>query len=67
MAPGDGESLSLLKQQRFSKFATGINSLYFPKRGKYYFYHDDSSTGGEMSSRIVESCELLKTALRLGD
>lgn len=32
------DRLSLLPQKRFSKFATGINSTYFPTRGTYNFY-----------------------------
>lgn len=31
-------TLSLLPQKRFSKYATGINSVYFPERGTYNFY-----------------------------
>ncbi len=31
-------TLSLLPQKRFSKYATGINSVYFPARGTYNFY-----------------------------
>jgi SPX domain protein involved in polyphosphate accumulation len=59
--------LSLLRQQRFSKFATGVNSLYYPERGKYFFYNDDDATTPEMPQRIKDSYELLKTALRLED
>jgi SPX domain protein involved in polyphosphate accumulation len=57
--------LSLLRQQRFSKFATGINSLYFPKRGKYYFFNDEETAVNDMPQPITESFELLKTALKL--
>ncbi len=59
--------LSLLKQDRFSKFATGINSLYFPDRGKYNFYDDDQFKQPEIPERILTSFEVLKAALKLDD
>jgi len=59
--------LSLLRQQRFSKFATGINSIYFPGRGKYNFYNDDDMSNPEIPQKIKDSFELLKTALKLED
>lgn len=59
--------LSLLKQQRFSKYATGINSLYFPERGKYNFYKDDDLPAGEIPEPIKASFEVIKTALKLQD
>ncbi|MCF7793835.1 MAG: polyphosphate polymerase domain-containing protein [Candidatus Cloacimonetes bacterium] len=59
--------LSLLKQQRFSKFATGMNSLYFPERGKYNFYNDDETAMPEIPQRIIDSFEMLKAALKLDD
>jgi len=59
--------LSLLRQQRFSKFATGINALYFPDRGKYNFLSEDEEVNPEMPQRITESFELLKTALKLDE
>jgi SPX domain protein involved in polyphosphate accumulation len=59
--------LSLLRQQRFSKFATGINSIYFPKRGKYNFYNDGDIDDTQIPQRIKDSFELLKPALKMGD
>jgi SPX domain protein involved in polyphosphate accumulation len=59
--------LSLLRQQRFSKYATGINSLYFPQRGKYNFYRDDELPAGEIPELIRASFEVLKPALKLQD
>lgn len=59
--------LSLLRQQRFSKFATGINSIYFPERGKYNFYNDGDMSNPEIPQKIKDSFELLKTALKLED
>ncbi len=60
-------SLSLLQQQRFSKYATGINSLYFPGRGKYNFYNEDELAKQEIPTRISESFELLKGVIKLED
>jgi SPX domain protein involved in polyphosphate accumulation len=57
--------LSLLRQQRFSKYATGINSIYFPERGKYYFFGEKEQAIPEMPQKITASFELLKTALKL--
>lgn len=59
--------LSLLKQQRFSKFATGMNSLYFPERGKYNFFNDDENKVPEVPQQIIDSFEILKTALKLDE
>ncbi|MFO7659797.1 MAG: VTC domain-containing protein [Candidatus Cloacimonadaceae bacterium] len=56
--------LSLLRQQRFSKYATGINSIYFIERGKYNFSNDESDTP-EIPQRVKDSFEILKTALKL--
>ncbi len=58
--------LSLLKQNRFSKFATGMNSLYFPQRGKYNFSNDDFEID-EMPEVIKESFDLMKSYLKLSD
>jgi len=57
--------LSLLRQQRFSKYATGINSIYFTERGKYNFTNDDESDNPEIPQRVKDSFEILKTALKL--
>lgn len=59
--------LSLLKQQRFSKFVTGMNSLYFPERGKYNFYNDDEATSSEIPQKIIDSFEMLRSALKLDE
>ena len=59
--------LSLLRQRRFSKFVTGINSLYFPERGKYNFYDIEQPGSEEIPPRILDSYEVLKTALKLDD
>jgi len=58
--------LSLLRQRRFSKFATGLNSIYFPDRGKYNFYSDEDFDRLETPERIYQSFEILKKALKLG-
>ncbi|MCF7918561.1 MAG: polyphosphate polymerase domain-containing protein [Candidatus Cloacimonetes bacterium] len=56
--------LSLLKQTRFSKFATGLNSLYFPDRGKYNF--DCSKEEERETPDLVRaSYELIKKAFKL--
>jgi SPX domain protein involved in polyphosphate accumulation len=57
--------LSLLKQNRFSKFATGINSVYFPNRGKYNFYDDTEDGLSEVPEPISTSFELLQKPLNL--
>jgi len=59
--------LSLLRQRRFSKFATGMNSIYFPDRGKYNFYGDDSFEQPEIPQKIIDSFELLKKSFKLDD
>lgn len=59
--------LSLLRQQRFSKYATGINSIYFPKRGKYNFYNDDNLADKEIHPKIKDSFALLKSAFKVED
>ena len=59
--------LSLLRQQRFSKFASGINALYFPDRGKYNFLDDEGLAKSDIPEIIKESFELLKKALKLKD
>ena len=58
--------LSLLKQPRFSKFATGLNSLYFPQRGKYNFYCSDEEIR-ETPQQVRDSFELIKKAFKLED
>jgi len=60
-------SLSLLRQQRFSKFATGINSIYFPFRGKYNFHDDDKLAERDIPEQITASFELLKPVLKMED
>jgi SPX domain protein involved in polyphosphate accumulation len=56
--------LSLLQQKRFSKYATGINSVYFPARGTYNFYTNfaESKT---ISDRMTKNLEYLKKAFDL--
>jgi SPX domain protein involved in polyphosphate accumulation len=56
--------LSLLQQKRFSKYATGINSVYFPARGTYNFYTNfaESKT---ISDRMGKNLEFLKKAFDL--
>lgn len=56
--------LSLLRQNRFSKYATGINALYFPGRGKYNFT-DENIGACEMPEAIQQSYELMKDYLKL--
>lgn len=56
--------LSLLRQDRFSKFSTGINSLYFPERGKYNFY-GDTNCQDEIPPRILESMDLIKKVIKI--
>jgi SPX domain protein involved in polyphosphate accumulation len=56
--------LSLLRQDRFSKYATGINALYFPARGKYNFT-DENIGACEMPEVIQQSYELMKDYLKL--
>jgi SPX domain protein involved in polyphosphate accumulation len=59
--------LSLLRQRRFSKFATGLNSIYFPDRGKYNFYSDEEFDRTETPDRILEAFEVLRKAFKLSD
>jgi len=59
--------LSLLYQQRFSKYATGINSIYFPERGKYNFSTDEEGDCPQIPDRIIDSFKMLKTILKLDD
>jgi SPX domain protein involved in polyphosphate accumulation len=56
--------LSLLKQMRFSKFATGMNSLYFPQRGKYNFIADREEDY-PMPDNLVKSVELINTVIKI--
>jgi len=56
--------LSLLRQKRFSKFATGINSNYYPARGKYNFEVDEK-TKKETPQKVQDSFELIKKYLKL--
>ncbi len=59
------DSLSLLRQQRFSKYITGVNALYFPKRGKYNFTGSNEEL--EIPEQVVKSLEIIKKALNLND
>lgn len=59
--------LSLLRQNRFSKFATGLNSIYFPDRGKYNFLNDDRFDHPEIPEKIWQSFELIKKSFKLED
>jgi len=58
--------LSLLKQMRFSKFATGMNSLYFPQRGKYNF-NADSEADYPMPENLVKAVELIKKVIKIDE
>ncbi len=58
--------LSLLRQKRFSKFSTGINSIYFPSRGKYNFEIENEERK-EIPQKIIDSFELIKKYLKLED
>jgi len=51
--------LSLLPQKRFSKYATGINSTYFPARGIYNFYTNFAESV-TVPPKIEKSLILLK-------
>ncbi len=53
--------LSLLPQKRFSKYATGINSVYFPARGIYNFY-TNFAENRIVPEKIEKSLILLKKA-----
>lgn len=53
--------LSPIRQNRFSKFATGINSLYFPERGKYNFYADEDIIT-PVPEMIISSKSLINSA-----
>jgi len=57
--------LSLLRQRRFSKYATGINSIYFPERGKYNFDLDESTIIEKIPACIDESFELLNKTFKI--
>lgn len=59
--------LSLLKQARFSKFATGLNSAYFPNRGKYNFFDDFDDTTNEIPEAILKSFDMLIKPLQLSE
>ena len=52
-------TLSLLPQKRFSKYATGINTTYFPLRGIYNFYTNFAETR-VVSEKIEKSLILIK-------
>lgn len=56
--------LSLLRQPRFSKYATGMNSLYYPSRGKYNFTQD-GVTLTEMPDSINQAFKLINSYLKL--
>lgn len=55
--------LSLLRQNRFSKYATGMNSLYYPTRGKYNFT-DEGFVTTEIAECINKSFELINSKLK---
>jgi len=57
--------LSLLKQSRFSKYATGINSIYFPQRGKYNFALDETMIIEKIPDSINESFDLLNKTFKI--
>jgi len=56
--------LSLLPQNRFSKYATGINALYFPSRGIYNF-STNYSEAKQMPENMKQSLEIIKRAIDL--
>jgi hypothetical protein len=55
--------LALLPQNRFSKYATGINSIYFPNRGLYNFYTNFAETK-IMGENIYNSLILIEQTLK---
>ncbi|MBC8384000.1 MAG: polyphosphate polymerase domain-containing protein [Candidatus Cloacimonetes bacterium] len=57
--------LSLIPQRRFSKFATGMNSIYFPGRGKYNFETDGKTIVEEVPKNIDESLGILTKAFKI--
>jgi hypothetical protein len=57
--------LSLLRQKRFSKFASGINAIYFPNRGKYNFTNCDNLADKELPDCIKKSYQLLQKKIKL--
>lgn len=59
--------LSLLRQIRFSKFATGINALYFPERGKYNFENDNQFLITDIPEKIQQSFEYVIKILKIED
>ena len=56
--------LALLPQRRFSKYATGINSIFFPDRGMYNFYTNFAETK-IMGEQIYNSLKLIEQSLNL--
>ncbi len=56
--------LALLPQKRFSKYATGINSIYFPDRGLYNFYTNFAETK-IIGEKIYNSLKLIEQELEL--
>ena len=57
--------LSLIRQKRFSKYATGINSIYFPERGKYNFDMDKKIIIEKIPDCINESLDLLSRTFKI--
>ena len=58
--------LSLLPQKRFSKYATGINSVYFPERGTYNFYTNFAEID-KIPKSIAKSLQLIKEHFKFSD
>ena len=56
--------LSLLPQQRFSKYATGINTIYFPERGTYNFYSNFAEEK-KISTEMRNSLDQIKKILQI--
>ena len=56
--------LALLPQKRFSKYTTGINSIYFPDRGVYNFYTNYAETE-VMGEKTYNSLKLIEQLLKL--
>jgi len=56
--------LALLPQKRFSKYATGINSVFFPDRGLYNFYTNFAETK-IMGKNTFESLLLIEQSIDL--
>lgn len=59
-------NLSLLPQKRFSKYATGINSVYFPARGSYNFSTNFVEIE-QIPKNIEKSLQLIKECFKFNE